>query len=138
MAKELVRVEAGAVVEGNYRRPNYTGDGSTIRVYVLKTFLVRGEPRILVTRNPKDVSDEALQVLYLGAFDAISTVIEEGEPIAEIDVSNLFVNPRNPRYGYLERFDEAHAAMAQEIYGSFPLSEVVTDYVTFVRYVPTE
>jgi len=132
--KEMVEVKAGARIKGGYRRPTWRQD-SEVEAFVLATLVIRGEARILVTRNAHDVSDEALQVLYLGSFDPINTVIEQGEPIAKVEIDGLFVNPRNPRYAYLARLSEAEGEMSRAIYGSFPLSEVVAESCTFVRYV---
>jgi len=106
-------------------------------------YVRNGKPYAAKFRKPDPKDWRSSQGISRGLYNEDSltsqdgpAVITEGEPIVDLDVSDLFANPRNPRYGYLSRFDEAHAAMAREVYGSFPLSEVVADDVTFVRYIP--
>jgi hypothetical protein len=131
---KISEIKAGATVSGEYLRASWDAP-IQMTFHVVAVCIVRGEARLLGTRNPQDASDSALQLIYARGFaaDGSTEIADEGNEL-DVDTSDLYIVPVNPRYPYLRRFEsDKERNVAVAVYDAAPFDDYKADAVSFAH-----
>lgn len=131
---QISKIKAGATVSGEYMRTTWDAP-IQMTFHVVAVCIVRGEARLLGTRNAQDSSDSALQLVYARGFaaDGSTEIVDDGHEL-DVDTSDLYIVPVNPRYPYLRRFEtDKERNVAVSVFDAAPFDDYKADDVSFAH-----